>query len=66
VPDYFDGAGWCQQQDLSWFTFVILVLTVRVAVERTGQSAAQLCPSWRRLAASFEISRRRAPVPRVL
>jgi hypothetical protein len=43
VGDYFGVAGWWQQQDLSWFAFVTLVLMVRVAAERTGQPVADIC-----------------------
>jgi hypothetical protein len=43
VPDYFGVAGWWQQQDLSWFAFMTLVLTARVAAERTGRSVAEVC-----------------------
>ena len=43
APDYFGVAGWWQQQDLSWFAFMTLVLMVRIAAERTGRPVAGVC-----------------------
>ena len=43
VPDYSGVAGRWQQQDLSWFAFLTLVLMVRISVERTGRPVADVC-----------------------
>jgi len=43
APDYSGVAGWWQQQDLSWFAFLTLVLMVRIAAERTSRPVADVC-----------------------
>ncbi len=47
VPDYFDVAGWWQQQDLWWFAFLAAVGMVRVAAERTGRPVTEVCSELR-------------------
>ncbi len=47
VPDYFDAAGWWQQQDLWWFAFLATVGMVRVVAERTGRPVTEICSELR-------------------
>ncbi len=42
-PDYDSDAGWWSVQDLARWTFLALVIVLRVTAERTGRTLEDLC-----------------------